>query len=290
MAKAINMAEVEKALSGFTIPPQPTVLLSIKAEIESDEPNIKRIAELINQDLGIAGFTLKVVNSVYFGLRRKISSVEHACKFLGLNRVIKLVSSVVLRFTLSEGRTDRFTESLWQSASHVANAATLLAQQLQYGTDCADDAYSLGLFHNAGMLLISTQFKDYAKVLKQAHIDGLSMSDAEEKNFQTTHELLGYMIAQSWGLAPELTNVIAYHHSHALILASSDLYEKRLFALLKLAEHMTEENKLLLGLTTDPEWQEHKATILDILELDELSLHDLGDYLHQQDVPNRYHV
>ncbi|MBP8228176.1 MAG: HDOD domain-containing protein, partial [Pararheinheimera sp.] len=81
MAKAINMAEVEKALSGFTIPPQPTVLLSIKAEIESDDPNIKRIAELINQDLGIAGFTLKVVNSVYFGLRRKISSVEHACKF-----------------------------------------------------------------------------------------------------------------------------------------------------------------------------------------------------------------
>ena len=221
MAKAINMAEVEKALSGFTIPPQPTVLLSIKAEIESDDPNIKRIAELINQDLGIAGFTLKVVNSVYFGLRRKISSVEHACKFLGLTRVIKLVSSVVLRFTLSEGRTDRFTENLWQSAGNVANAAALLAQQLRYGADCADDAYSLGLFHNAGMLLISSQFKDYAKVLKQAHLAGYGMSEGEEQNFQTTHELLGYMIAQSWGLAPELTNRLDRHepkdvHTHFL--------------------------------------------------------------------------
>jgi HD-like signal output (HDOD) protein len=136
------------------------------------------------------------------------------------------------------------------------------------------------------MLLISSQFTDYAKVLKQGHLAGQSMSDIEEQNFQTTHELLGYMIAQSWGLASELTNVIAYHHSHALILASDDLYEKRLFALLKLAEHMTDENNIVLGLDTDPEWDHHKANILDI---DELGLHDLGDYLYQQGVPNRYH-
>ena len=52
---------------------------------------------------------------------------------------------------------------------------------------------------------------------------------------------------------------------------------------------MTDENNIVFGLDTDPEWDHHKATILDILELDELGLHDLGDYLHQQGVPNRYH-
>lgn len=289
MAKAINMAVVEQALSGFTIPPQPGVLLAIKAEIESDDPNIHRIAELISQDVGIAGFTLKVVNSVYFGLRRKVSSVEHACKYLGLNRVIKLVSSVVLRFTLSQGKTDRFTTALWHSATQVANAAMLIAQQLRLGSDTVDDAYSLGLFHNAGMALIAGQFPDYAKVLKQGLQQGHSVPESEQQHFETSHELLGYMIAQSWGLAPELANVIAYHHSPALMLVSDDLYEKRLFALLKLAEHMTEENRILLESDQDPEWQQYKTTLLDLLELDELSLHDLGDYLAQHEVPNCYH-
>ena len=39
-------------------------------------------------------------------------------------------------------------------------------QQLRLGSDCADDCYSLGLFHNAGISLIQMQFPDYAKVIK----------------------------------------------------------------------------------------------------------------------------
>ncbi len=78
MVKPIDMKAVENALAGFTIPPQPEVLLRIKQEIELEDPNINTIATLINMDIGIAGFTLKVVNSAYFGLRRKISSIEHA--------------------------------------------------------------------------------------------------------------------------------------------------------------------------------------------------------------------
>jgi HD-like signal output (HDOD) protein len=289
MVKPIDMSVVENALAGFTIPPQPEVLLRIKQEIELDDPDINTIATLINMDIGIAGFTLKVVNSAYFGLRRKISSIEHACKFLGLNRVIKLVTSVVLRFTLSGGQTDPFINRLWNSAMNVGSAAMLIALHLRYGSDCADDCYSVGLFHNAGMTLIHAQYPDYAKVLKVGLQNGFNTAAVEQRYFHTSHELLGFMIAQSWGLAPELGRVIAYHHTPDEALQSTDLYEKRLFAILKLAEHLTSENQQLLELSDEREWEHYGQAILDVLELDEMQLPDIADYLLENGIDNQFH-
>lgn len=289
MVKPIDMSLVQQALSGFTIPPQPEVLLRIKAEIELEDPNINTIATLINMDIGIAGFTLKVVNSAYFGLRRKISSIEHACKFLGLNRVIKLVSSVVLRFTLSDGKSDPFTLKQWNSAMDVGSAAMLIAQHLRLGSDCADDSYSLGLFHNAGTALIHAQFPDYPKVMKVGLTNQMSITAIEQRYFNVTHETLGFMIAQSWGLAQEISNVIAYHHQPELLLASTDLYEKRLFAILKLAEHMTGEEGILFDIQQESEWQQYGTAILDVLELDEMHLLDVGDFLLEHGVENHFH-
>lgn len=289
MVKPIDMSLVENALAGFTIPPQPDVLLRIKQEIELEDPDINTIAALINMDIGIAGFTLKVVNSAYFGLRRKISSIEHACKFLGLNRVIKLVTSVVLRFTLSDGRSDPFTLKLWNSAMNVGSAAMLIAQQLRLGSDCADDCYSLGLFHNAGISLIQAQFPDYAKVLKVGLSNQMLYTEIEQRYFHTNHETLGYLIAQAWGLTPEIINVIANHHNPDAVLLSTDLYEKRLFAILKLAEHLTGEEASLFDVTLEQEWRQYGEAVLDILELDEMQMPDLGDYLLQNGVENHYH-
>ncbi len=289
MVKPIDMSMVENALAGFTIPPQPDVLLRIKQEIELEDPDINTIATLINMDIGIAGFTLKVVNSAYFGLRRKISSIEHACKYLGLNRVIKLVSSVVLRFTLSDGRSDPFTLKLWNSAMNVGSAAMLIAQQLRLGSDCVDDCYSIGLFHNAGIALIQAQFPDYAKVMKVGLSNQLAFCDIEQRYFHTNHETLGYLIAEAWGLAPEIVQVIAYHHSTEQMLLSTDLYAKRLFAILKLAEYLTGEEAALFGVANEQEWRLHGEAILDLLELDEMQLPDLGDYLLQNGIENHFH-
>jgi HD-like signal output (HDOD) protein len=289
MVKPIDMKAVEQALTGFTIPPQPEVLLRIKQELEREDPDINTIATLINMDIGIAGFTLKVVNSAYFGLRRKISSIEHACKFLGLNRVVKLVSSVVLRFTLSDGQSDPFTLRQWNSAMDVGSAAMLIAQHLRLGSECADDCYSIGLFHNAGMALIHAQFPDYPKVLTVGLSKQMAFAEIEQRFFNTGHEMLGFMIAQSWGLAAEISNVIAYHHQPELMLHSTDLYEKRLFAILKLAEHMVGEQSSLFGVSDDSSWDAIADLVLDTLELDEMHLLDLGDFLLENGVENQFH-
>lgn len=290
MTLAINMAAIEQALSGFIIPPQPQILQHINQQLALSEPDIKRIAALINLDVGIAGFTLKVVNSAYFGLPRKITSIEHACKFLGLNRVIALLRSVLLRFTLSEGRQDVFSQQLWSSALHSANLAMALAKIFNLNKTVQDDCYSLGLFHNAGMALISQQAPAYPQLMQAGLQAGHGQSEIEEQHFHTCHEVLGYLIAQSWSLPANLANVIAYHHSPQLMLGSDSHRELTLFSLLKLAEYFSGECRVLFQVNLDPEWQQHQGAILDILELDSLQLPELAEQLHQLQLHTIYSV
>ncbi|MDP5137315.1 HDOD domain-containing protein [Rheinheimera baltica] len=290
MAQAIDMSAIEQALNGFTIPPQPEILQHIQQQLDAPEPNIKRIATLINLDIGIAGFTLKVVNSAFFGLRHKITSVEHACKFLGVNRVLKLVRSVLLRFTLAEGQDDKFSLKLWASALHTANIAMTLAKHFNLPQTLQDDCYSLGLFHNAGIALIHPQAAHYEQIMQQGLLAQFGYSEIEEQHFKTCHEVLGYLIAESWGLTPELCNVIAYHHSPQLMLESDSDIEKQLFALLKLAEHFSGESRHLFDLSLDPEWEQHKGAILEVLDVEPLQLPELAELLHRQQIHTIYSV
>ncbi|MCS4306048.1 HD-like signal output (HDOD) protein [Rheinheimera pacifica] len=290
MAHAIDMSAIEQALDGFTIPPQPEILQHIQQQLDLPEPNIKRIAALINLDIGIAGFTLKVVNSAFFGLRHKITSVEHACKFLGVSRVLKLVRSVLVRFTLSEGRDDKFSLKLWSSALQTGNIAMTLAKHFNFSQDIQDDCYSLGLFHNAGIALIQQQVSNYEQLMQQGLQQGRGYSEIEEQYFHTCHEVVGYLVAQSWGLTPELCNVIAYHHSPALMLESDSELEKQLFALLKLAEHFSGESRQLFNITLDPEWELHKSAILEVLDMEPLQLPELAELLHRQQINTIYSV
>jgi HD-like signal output (HDOD) protein len=139
------------------------------------------------------------------------------------------------------------------------------------------------------MSLIHAQYPDYAKVLKVGLTNQLALIDIEQRYFLTNHQALGHLIAQAWGLAPEIANVIAYHHQSDHLLHSTDLYEKRLFAILKLAEHLTGEEAALFDATQELEWRQYGEALLDVLELDEMQLPDLGDYLLQNGVENHFH-
>lgn len=290
MVKAINMSLIENALQGFTIPPQPQVLRHIQQQLNSPEPDLNRIAALIALDIGTAGFTLKVVNSAFFGLRSKITSVEQACRYLGLNRVVSLARSVLLRFTLEEGRQDAFSKKLWNNALHTANLAMSLAKHLNFDQQTQDDCYSLGLFRNAGMSLISEQNNQYAAIMQRGLSEHLAANAIEEQFFQTSHEVLGYLVAESWGLTDTLCNVIAYHHSPTLLLATDNEAEHQRFAILKIAEYLSGESQQLFGVSIDPEWQSHQVTILEVLDLEPLQIPELAEMMHRQELRTIYSV
>lgn len=288
MAAPLDMTQVEKSLEGFTIPPRPDLLIQLQKELEKPEPNSRFIGQLISKDMGIAGFAIKVVNTPFFGLKRKIESIEHACMFLGPERVFKLVRSILLRYEFDSKNSDPFLNTLWQTSEKIADACMAISHF--FGFDFIDEIYSIGMFHDAGIALVCQQVDNYPEILKGAYEqDELTISEYEENAFASSHEILGFLIAQSWGLSHEISTVIAYHHSCQTILATGNYTEKQMFSVLKLAEHMVGNGKLLAGAVSDLEWEKYNEQIMDILEIEYFQLFDIGEMLYGFGLDNAYH-
>ena len=69
----LSAEQIGKILQGISIPPQPQILVDLQMEQFQPEPSIDRIADLIAQDVGLAGTILKTINSPIFNLSNKIT-------------------------------------------------------------------------------------------------------------------------------------------------------------------------------------------------------------------------
>ncbi len=74
--------QIKKVLQGISIPPQPQTMVDLQMEQASPNCDIKHIAKLISKDVGLSGSILKTVNSSFYGLSNKISSIEQACNWV----------------------------------------------------------------------------------------------------------------------------------------------------------------------------------------------------------------
>jgi len=86
-----------------TLPSLPAVYTEVVGELQSPEPSVQKIGDIISKDMGMAAKILQVVNSAFFGLVRKISNPKEAVMLLGTETIKALVLSVKIfsEFNLS---------------------------------------------------------------------------------------------------------------------------------------------------------------------------------------------
>ncbi len=83
----LTQEQIQKVLQGIAIPPQPQIMVDLQMEQMSPDCSISAIADLIGQDIGLAGSILKTVNSPFYGLSNKITSINQAVNLLGVKSV-----------------------------------------------------------------------------------------------------------------------------------------------------------------------------------------------------------
>lgn len=276
MADALTDIQIERVLQGIRIPPQPQILVDLQMEQVMPDPDIVRIAELISLDVGLTGTILKVVNSPFYGLSNKITSVNQAVSLIGLDSVINIINGLSIKSEMSD-ETITHMNRFWDTANDVAMIATSVAKQVGYQK--ADLAYLLGLFHNAGIPLLMSRFNNYLEVVEQSYAsDEDRIIDTENALLNTNHSVVGYYIAKSWNLPKILCDTIAEHHNcqrHFLQNKQSDSESKTLLAILKLAEHVCGNYKILGNQNIDHEWELIGAEVLTHLGLGEYDLEQL---------------
>lgn len=269
-------AQLEISVRSIGIPPRPAVLAKIDAEIGRAEPDYRRINDIIGADVGLAAAVIKVANSPFFGMDRRVRNVHDALLVLGLKLTVQTIAGIALQrvFPRIPG-----LEHFWDSSARVARVSRWLARHLRKTTSVhIDDAYTFGLFRDCGIPLIMAPFPEYTHVLGQANAEReRRFTDVEDDAMAINHATFGAELAEEWGLPAETVLAIRHHHDKAALegLRAESLPQaaRELIAIAQVAEHLTRSPS---GRGVSCEWDKLGTASLAVLGLDPADLAELA--------------
>ncbi len=195
---------------GLDIPPCPSILARFTEESRATQPDLRKLAALIASDIGLSATTLKTVNSPFYGLTQKATSVQQALAILGLRASANLVSGLLLLRAFPAASCSGM-ERFWAHSIRVASLAGAIATRLDNMNP--DEAHTYVLFRDCGMLVMLRKFPQYANIMEQSNrIPGAQFTRIEDARFKFNHARVAYALARSWCLPEALCGAIFYHH------------------------------------------------------------------------------
>ncbi|MBR7889094.1 HDOD domain-containing protein [Marinomonas sp. A79] len=130
-----------------------------------NDPNAKYsdIAARVSHDQTISLKILRMVNSAYFGLARKISSIDEATVLLGMDKLKTLV--IASGFSSSVNKVDGINlPEFWVDSFRVAELSEWFAKRSDLVKP--DEAFTVGIVHNIGRLLLHLTAPDTAREIQ----------------------------------------------------------------------------------------------------------------------------
>ena len=196
-----------------TIRPLPDTALKLMAVMGDPRSTLDDIVDAIKYDQVVTGQVLKLCNSSFFGLSRKVTSLNDAILCLGTAKVLQMVMSVHTGNLLSSGQQGYGLEPgvLWKHSVAVALSASLLAQRI--GLPDTNLVFTAGLLHDIGKVILNEYVaEDFSEIVQRVTDDGMSFVEAEHAVLGFSHEEIGGMIAEKWQLPPAIVRCIRFHH------------------------------------------------------------------------------
>lgn len=264
---------LETSLKDIGIPPRPTILDRISIEMMKDDPDYKRLANIIGADVSLAASLIKTANSPFFGFRNRVRTVNEALMMLGLDVASRAIAGIILRKVFPHSL---HLERFWDASARIARLSGWLAQHVGRSKLRPDDAYTFGLFRDCGIPVLLLRFHGYEKILAKANADtDHSFTSVESAQLPTNHAMVGCLLAQSWWLPEETCLAIRHHHEASIIATPSvspPLTSRYRIAVAQFAEHLVQRHT---GLSQTREWPKLGAACLGLLDIAEDDVDDI---------------
>ncbi|MDX9753463.1 MAG: HDOD domain-containing protein [bacterium] len=196
------------------VPPLPDVVVDVMRLTREPNTTAKQLTEIIAKDQGLTGNVLRLCNSAYYGLPRTVSSLNQAIMYLGFHTVRNLVLTCSIHnFYNPKSEIYGYQNGgLWIHVLACARVSDLISTKLRM--DLKDTAYTAGLLHDIGQLIIGNQIEDTAETIVDMMLNGnMNELQAEEEVVGYTHCMLGAAVADKWNFPTELVHAIQYHHT-----------------------------------------------------------------------------
>ena len=136
------------------IPPFPKAVQRVMAMLRDHGIQLTKVAEVVALDQGLSGKVLRMANSAYFGLPRRVYNVTEALVLLGFANVRSVLVSASVGNILC-GKLAAYgleAGSLWEHSVGAAYASQMLARRID--ARVYSMAFSAGLLHDVGKVAI----------------------------------------------------------------------------------------------------------------------------------------
>lgn len=167
-----------------------------------------RIESVLASDPALSAKVLRVVNSPYYGLSRRVKSLSQAIIILGVQQIRNLAIGV-LAYTSMNTRDPRVLQEakdIWIHSLETALAAQLVAESMGLEPDSRDDAFLIGLLHEVGRMFMLTQFTGpYLNLLTEGKIED---EDAMVSTFGATSHQAGALLLNRWKFPDEICRAV----------------------------------------------------------------------------------
>ena len=196
-----------------TLPCLPPMYRKIVNALNNQSGSLDQVGKAISGDLAISVKILQIVNSSYFGFENTISDIAQAVTLLGIDTVKNLVLAIQVYGQDEPRELKSFTDQLWRHSLNVATAAKRIARYETNRRQAAEEAYTSGLFHDIGKLIIQRAAPtERRKALELAQSEGIPLWQAETEIVGCNHAETGAYLLARWGLPVTVVECAALHH------------------------------------------------------------------------------
>lgn len=206
-------------MSGNSVQPLPVNIMEVMRLMSEPDPEISDVVEILSQDSAMCQRILRLINSVYFGVSNKVSSINQAIIILGLNylrewvylmgmqRITNNDSIEAMRFSLLNAKLCRRISQLIPEAAPDCESFYLmgLLSMLVYGGDqvlsAALDEFPLtdnikrglmrkgGLYSDVFEMTLAQSQADWETLDTLVNKYGLKASDISDLFVECTEEV-----------------------------------------------------------------------------------------------------
>ena len=204
------------------LPSVPRCYLELTTAISEPESTLAKVGTVVEKDPAMAAKVLQLVNSAFFGAGQRVTSVNRAVIYLGIELIQGLALSAEVFATLKDLPIDS-SFSLDRLQEHSVITARL-ARRLVSDPKKADEAFAAALVHDIGKIVLALSFGDqYGDVMRMAGERRIPGHLVEKEVLGVTHAEVGAYLLGVWGLPYSIVEAVAYHHTPRLATGAPEV-------------------------------------------------------------------
>ena len=196
------------------LPAQPSVAVRTVWVADQPHSSSKDLAAALTADPSLTARVLRLANSAYYGLSRRVADVAFAVTVVGFPTVRAMAA--VHASGLFEPGEHTVPDGYWEHSVATATICSVLAPRAGVRPN---QAFPLGLLHDLGSALLFRADPERFEAVQAEARNGRSLRSVEKAAYGMPHDEAAARVFSAWRFPETFIEAVGDHHAHPATLS-----------------------------------------------------------------------